>query len=146
MSLPKIKFKLVTPERTLYDGEVDQATLPVSNGEVTVLPNHIPYIASLKAGEAVLKMGENEKNLAVSGGFIEFDKNNLTVLADTAEYAEEIDLQKAEVAKANAEKLKEERISMDEMEYAKVAAAIERESARVKVARKHHTRAGMKVE
>lgn len=145
MSLPKIKFKLVTPERTLYDDEVDQATLPVADGEVTILPNHIPYIASLKAGEVVLKMEGEEKSLAVSGGFIEFDKNHLTVLADTAEYAEEIDLQKAEEAKANAEKLKEEKISLDEMEYAKVAAAIERESARIKVARKHHSRSGMKI-
>lgn len=142
MSLPKIKFKLVTPERTLYDDEVDQATLPVVDGEVTILPNHISYIASLKAGEAVLKIGKEEKSLAVSGGFIEFDKNNLTVLADTAEYAEEIDLQKAEVAKANAEKLKEKKISMDEMEYAKVAAAIERESARIKISRKHHSKRG----
>lgn len=146
MSLPKIKFKLVTPERTLFDGEADQATLPVVDGEVTILPNHIPYIASLKAGEVVLKTEGEEKSLAVSGGFIEFDKNNLTVLADTAEYAEEIDLQKAEEAKANAEKPKEERIYMDEMEYAKVAAAIERESARVKVARKHHSRSGIKME
>lgn len=144
--MSKIKFKIVTPERTVYEDEVDQATLPVSDGEVTILPNHRSYIASLKPGEIDLKKGQEEIVMAVSGGFVEFDNNNLVVLADTAERAEEIDIQQVEEAKKRAEDLKKQRISMDENEYARVAAAIETEMARLKVARKRRTKSGMKLE
>jgi len=140
MATNKIKFKIVTPERTVFEDEVDQATLPVADGEVTILPNHRSYIASLKAGEIMLKKNGKEIDLAVSGGFIEFDKNNLVVLADTAEHAEEIDLQRAEEARIRAEELKNEKVVMDEGEFARVAAAVEKEMARIKVARKHRTK------
>ena len=88
--MPKIHFKIVTPEKTAFEDEVDQVTLPVTDGQVTILPDHIPYIASLKAGEITFKKGKEETVLATSGGFIEFDKNNLVFLADTAERIEEI--------------------------------------------------------
>jgi F-type H+-transporting ATPase subunit epsilon len=137
----KIKFKIVTPERTVYESEVDQATLPVADGEVTILPNHRSYIASLKAGEICLKVDGEEILMVTSGGFIEFNNNSLVVLADTAEHAAEIDIKRAEeTARKRAEDLKKQKVTMDEMEYAKVAASIEKENARVRVARKHHTR------
>ncbi len=142
----KIKFKIVTPEKTVFEEEVDQATLPVTNGEITILPSHRPYIASLKAGEIMVKIGSKEIDLAVSGGFIEFNQNVLVVLADTAERAEEIDVTRAEDARKRAEELKKEKITMDDGEYARVAASIEKELARIKVGRKHHTRRGMKID
>ena len=143
----KIKFKIITPERTVYESEVDKATLPVSDGEVTILPNHRSYIASLKPGEISLKTGENEKLLVTSGGFIEFNNNALVVLADTAERASEIDIKRAEeTARRRAEELKKEKVTMDELEYAKVAASIEKELVRVRVAKKHHSRHGMKID
>ena len=143
----KIKFKIVTPERVVYESEVDQSTLPVSDGEVTILPNHRSYIASLKPGEIRLKTGDEETLLVTSGGFIEFNKNALIVLADTAERASEIDIKRAEeTARRRAEELKNEKITMDEMEYAKVAASIEKEMVRVKVAKKHHSRHGIKID
>lgn len=145
MSL-RIKFKIITPERTVLDEEIDQATLPVTDGEVTILPNHRSYIASLKPGEIMIKKENKEFNLATSGGFVEFNKNEMVILADTAEMAEEIDLQKAEEARKRAQEAMREKISMDEAEYALVAAAIERENARVKVARKHRTRQGIKID
>ncbi len=143
--MQKIKFKIVTPERTVYEEEVDQATLPVSNGEITILPNHRSYIASLKPGELMIKKDKEEISMAVSGGFIEFDNNNLVVLADAAERAEEIDIKAAEEARKRAEDLKSQK-TMDETEYARIAAAIETEMARLRVARKHRTKHGMKVE
>lgn len=138
MSAKKIKFKLVTPERTVFEDEVDQVTLPVSDGVVTILPNHRSYIASLKAGEIMLKKNKKPVEMAVSGGFVEFSKNSLIVLADTAERAEEIDLRRAEEAKKRAEELMKEKLSSD-FEYAAVAAAIEKEAARVKVAHKYRS-------
>lgn len=146
MSL-RIKFKIVTPERTVHESEVDQATLPVADGQVTILPNHRSYIASLKPGEIVLKDGDKEILLVTSGGFIEFNDNNLIMLADTAERAEEIDIKRAEeTARKRAEDLKKEKITMDEMEYARVAASIEKEMVRIKVARKHRGRKGIKID
>jgi len=141
----KIKFKIVTPERTVFEDEVDQVTLPVSDGEVTILPNHRSYIASLKAGEIMLKKDGREIDMAVSGGFIEFDKNSLIVLADTAEHAEEIDLKRAEEARVRAEELKKGKVIMDESEFARVAGAVEKEMARIKVARKHRTKRGLQL-
>lgn len=145
MIAPKIHFKIVTPERTVYESDVDQATLPVSDGQVTILPDHRSYIASLKAGELVIKENEKEIDMAVSGGFIEFDKNNLVVLADTAERAEEIDLKRAEEARKRAEEVKKEKI-VDEAEFARVAAAIEKETARIRLAKKHRTKSGIKID
>lgn len=146
MTEQKINLKITTPERIVLEEEVDQITLPVLDGQVTILPGHRSYIAALKPGEILIKTGGKESILATSGGFIEFNDNKLVLLADTAEHAEEIDLARAEEARKRAEDLKKEKISMDEMEYAKVAAAIEKEAARVRVARKHHTKGGMKID
>ncbi len=142
MSL-RIKFKVVTPERTVFQDEIDQVTLPTTDGEVTVLPNHMPYITVLGSGEIALKKDGQESTLAVSGGFVEFNKNEMVILADMAERAEEIDLQMAEAAKKRAEETMKQKITMDESEYALVAAAIEKESARIKVAKKHHSKKGI---
>ncbi len=142
----KIKFKIVTPERTVFEEEIDQITLPVTDGQVTILPNHRSYIASLKAGEICFKKGNEEIEMATSGGFIEFDNNNLVVLADSAERIEEIDIQAAEEAKKRAEELMKSRQTMDDVEYAKVAAAIEHESVKIKLARKHYTKRGINLE
>lgn len=145
MSL-RIKFKIVTPERSVSEQEVDQATLPVADGEVTILPNHRSYIAALKAGEIILKDGDKETSLVTSGGFIEFNDNSLIVLADTAEHVGEIDVKRAEEARKRAEDLKKQKVTMDEMEYARVAAAIEKHAVRIKVARKRHVKHGIKIE
>jgi F-type H+-transporting ATPase subunit epsilon len=142
----QIKFKIVTPERTVFEDQIDQVTLPTQEGEITVLPEHIPLIAVLAPGELTVKQNGKEIAMAVSGGMIEVRKNELTILADTAERAEDIDLARAEEARQKAEKLKDEKIRMDETEFAAVAALMERNLARIRVARKHLTRRGMKIE
>lgn len=141
-----IQFKILTPEATVYENTIDQATLPVVSGQVTILPGHRSYIAALKAGELLLKKGEEEIHIATSGGFVEFKNNELYVLADTAEHAEGIDIKRAEEARKRAEAIKEEKVTMSELEYAKVAAAIEKESARIRVAKKHHTKHSIKID
>ncbi len=140
-----IKLKVVTPEKTVIEQDVYQATLPILHGEITILPNHVPYIGALTAGEILIRSEANgvETSLATSGGFVEFHDNKLSILADTAERADEIDLARAEEARARAEALKKERLSMDDEEYARTAAALEKEMARVKVARRHHSRRGV---
>ncbi len=140
-----IKLKVVTPEKKVIEQEIYQATLPVVGGEVTLLPHHVPYIGALSAGEIMLRSEPNgpETSLATSGGFVEFHDDILSILADTAERAEDIDVTRAEEARARAEALKKERVTMDDEEYARTAAMIEKELARVKVARRHQARRGI---
>ncbi|MFC1637967.1 ATP synthase F1 subunit epsilon [Patescibacteria group bacterium] len=138
-----IKFKIVTPEKTVFEDIVYQATLPVSDGDVTILPDHRSYIASLKPGEIILKKkkGDSETiSLAVAGGFTEFHKNQLVILADAAERAEDLDIEEIEKAKKRAEDIKKERISLDENEYAKVVSEIEKGLVWSKIARKYSSR------
>ena len=63
MSTQKIQFKIVTPERTVFEDTIDQATLPVADGEVTILPNHQSYIGALKAGDIMIKTERNPRTL-----------------------------------------------------------------------------------
>ncbi|KKP58975.1 MAG: ATP synthase epsilon chain [Candidatus Moranbacteria bacterium GW2011_GWF2_34_56] len=140
-----IKLKVVTPERVVYESEIYQVTLPTQAGEVTILPNHRSYIASLKPGEIITKSekGEEEISLAVAGGFVEFHDNSLVVLADEAHRAEEIDIEEVEKAKKRAEDIKNRVIQTDEMEYARVAASLEIEMAKLKVAQRYMKRRGL---
>ncbi len=141
-----LALKIVTPEGVVLEEEVARVTLPVEEGEVTILPQHMPYIGSLGAGEAILiHADETQASFALSGGFVEFDHNTLTVLADTAERAEAIDIERAEAAKQRAEELRSQAADMSEEEYARVAAALEKELVRIKVARKHASRRGPQI-
>ena len=116
-----------------------QATLPVVDGEVTILADHIAYVGALKAGEMRFVDAEGkEENVAISSGFLEFAHNTLTILADTAERAEEIDAQRAEEAVKRAEEAKKQK-NIGDLEYAIVASQLEKELARLRVARKRRT-------
>lgn len=140
-----IDLQIITPERVLCKEKVYQVTLPVDGGEITILPKHRSYIAILKPGEVFYKRERNNKegeSLMVAGGFVEFNKNELVILADGAERAHEIDLEKAEEARKRAEKLKEEVINKDEIEYARIASDLEKELAKIKVAKKYLSRKG----
>ncbi|TSC52823.1 MAG: F-type H+-transporting ATPase subunit epsilon [Parcubacteria group bacterium LiPW_39] len=141
MSDKLIKFQIVTPERIVLEDNVKQVTVPTQMGEITVLPGHIPLVAVLKPGEIRAKKDGREILMAVSGGFIEVLKNKVVILADTAEMAEEIDEKRAEEARQRAQKLKEEK-RFDRVEFAALQSQIEKELARLKVARKHRHRTG----
>lgn len=98
-----IKFEIVTPERTVLKEEILQVTVPTRQGEITVLANHIPLVASLQPGVIELvKNGGEKEVMSVSGGFIEVLKDKVVILADTAEMAEEIDVTRAEEAHKRA--------------------------------------------
>ncbi len=139
-------LKIITPEKVVSEEEVYQVTLPIQDGEVTLLPDHIPYIGALKAGEIVFRRESAQGDpivLAVSGGFVEFHDNVLTLLADTAERGEDIDESRAQEAKKRAEDLMSQTSRTDGEEYARVAASLEKQLARLRVARKHRTRGGI---
>lgn len=133
----KIKFKIATPERVVYEDEVDQVSLPTKMGEITVLPNHLPLVSSLQAGEILVKKGTEEIPMAVSGGFVEFNNNQMVILADNAERAEEIDEARAEEARQKVKTLLEQKRDVEQVDYTALAAKMERELARLKVAGKY---------
>src|SRR3989344_8103243 len=129
-----LRFEITTPERTVYKEEIDQVTVPTSTGEITILPNHTPLMSQLMAGELVVKRGDEITHMAVSGGFLEVRKNNeVVVLADSAEKAEEIDIKRAEEARARARQLMNGK-RRDEEAFADAVAELEKSMARLKVA------------
>lgn len=138
--MSKIKFKIVTPERVVYENDVDQATIPTTGGQITVLPNHIPLMSLLLAGELLLKKNQEDIPIAVSSGFIQVNNNEIVILADTAERAEEIDEARAEEARVRAQKLMQEVKNKEDVQYTALVAKMEREVARLNVARRrrHH--------
>ncbi|OGY49035.1 MAG: ATP synthase F1 subunit epsilon [Candidatus Buchananbacteria bacterium RIFCSPHIGHO2_01_FULL_46_12] len=134
--MPKIKFKIVTPEKVVYENEIDQITLPTQSGEITVLPHHIPLLSALKAGELVVKTGNREISLVIAGGFAEIRKNEVIVLTENAERAEEIDEPRAEEARKRAQNLLAQAKNKEAVDYTGLAAKMEKELARLKVVRK----------
>lgn len=136
-----LSLKIVTPERIVYEGTVDSVTAMTEMGEVTILPNHVPLVANLRAGELRVKENGTESFLVASTGFLEVRPGNeVVILADTAERAEELELQKIEEAKERARRLLEEKRHVDDVAFADAAAMLERELARYHVAlkRKRH--------
>lgn len=145
--MTKIDFKITTPEREVYSDKVDQVSLPTLEGEITILPNHLPLVSVLVPGEVRLVRDGEESLMAVSGGFIEVrPKSRVVVLADTAERAEELDLEKIEEAKKKALEALEEKRDLDEEAFAEAAAALERELARLRVARKKYRGGPQRIE
>ena len=127
---------LATPERKLFEKKVISVTLPVCDGEVTILADHIPYIASLKSGEMIVTSQEgNREYIALSSGFIEFSKNTLKVLADTAEKSDEIDEERTKKAIKRAQEARKQK-NINETEYALLASKLEKEFARLRVVRR----------
>ncbi len=124
----------------MLETEVDSVSLPTPLGEITVLPHHIPLVSNLSAGELRYKKGGHADFFAVSGGFVEIKKSGeIVVLADTAEFGHEIDENRAEEARARARELMK-RSYHDETSHAAAAAIIEKNLARVRVARKHRSK------
>jgi len=132
-----INFEIVTPERVVLKEEITQITLPTKMGEITVLPNHIPLVASLLPGVVHVKKKNGEDEImSISGGFLEVLKDKVVILADTAERAEELNLTQVEEAHRRAAELKEKARRGEEVNFAEVNAAIERELARTKAVKR----------
>jgi len=131
-------FKIVTPERVVFDSEAEKATLPTNTGEITILPNHIPLVSQVVAGEMRITDAEHREHLlAVSGGFVQVQSLSITILADTAEMAHELSEERAKEAHERARKLLEAKTGLTDRDVASLQALIDKELARVKVARKH---------
>lgn len=128
-----IRLDIVTAERMVYSGEVDMVVAPGYEGQLGILPHHTPLMTTLLPGELRIKKGAEEVSLAISGGFLEVRPDRVVVLADAAERAEEIDVERAEAARKRArERLTRQReLGSDGV---RAEASLRRSLARLRVA------------
>jgi len=130
-----LRLLITTPDRPMFEGEVSSVSLPTPNGEITVLPHHIPIMSIVEPGVVTIRQKGGESLLAVSRGVVEVDGTTIHVLVDTADRAEELEEQAILQAKAAAEKLQKERRS-DREGFAEATALLERELAKLRVVRR----------
>ncbi len=131
-----IKLEIVTVERILYSDDVDMVIAPGAEGVMGILPHHVSLLTALNYGELIVrKKGEDDQSFAIGGGFMEVLPDKVTVLADVAERADEINIQRAQEARDRTKNLIESgNLSMDDLVRAE--AAIRRAMLRLKIAQK----------
>ncbi len=131
---------IVTAQQTVYDGEAEMVIAPGSEGQLGILPHHAPLLTTLSLGELRIRNHNVDEGVFVAGGFLEVNQGVVTILADDAERASEIDEAHAEQARRRAQALKEQALTPDESALA--AAELERAVGRLRVAESHRQRRG----
>lgn len=131
-----LNLTITTVERTVFaSANIRQVTLPTADGEITVLPHHIPLMSVLGTGEVkIVKADDTEQYIFVDGGIIQLDNNHIELLANTAERADEMTMARIEEAKRRAEKLLEERPV--DVDLAVVEASLKQELLKEKIVRR----------
>ena len=131
-----IDLIMVTPERAVVQEQVDELQIPGAEGYLGILPGHAPLFSELKVGEVGYRKGGRWYFLSVAWGFVEVQSNQVRLLAETAERAQEIDIDRATRAKERAE----ERLAKggDDIDYRRALVSLERALIRIQVSRKAH--------
>lgn len=121
MDQHKLTVELITPERSLItESGVDQLVAPSVDGQVTILPRHAPLLTILDPGVVLVRRDGSDEVLAVSGGFLQVHENRVTILADASERSDEVDRERAERARAEAERQISEAQDFDSMLEARI--------------------------
>lgn len=132
-----LQLEIVTPEKLAYQDEVDSVVLPGSEGELGVLPHHAPLVSTLGAGELRLRKGGQEESFAIVGGFLQVLPDKVVVMAETADMASEIDLEKAQEARRKAEQALEGGF-VEGADLAAARASLQSALIRIRVAERRH--------
>lgn len=127
-----VLLEVVTPERVVLSREVDMVSLFSGGGELGILPRHSPLASTVKPGVIRVKLGDGEDYVVVSGGFVEVLPARVTILADTAETSETLDVDRAQRAKTRAESRLNQR--SEDIDVLRAQAALERALRRLEVA------------
>lgn len=137
-----IHLDIVTIERVVVSEDVDYVSAPSIDGVVGILPRHQPMLTALTIGELRYKKGNQETAYAIGGGFMEVRPDKVTVLADVAESADEIDEQRAEAARKRAQELMAQKVTTasDTVQAALLEQTVRRAELRLKVARRRRNR------
>jgi len=127
----KLKLEIVTPYGLILSEDVDEVSGSGSEGDFGVLPGHVPFFTTLKAGMLAYKKGNATKYVFVNWGYAEVGPERVMILADSAEKSEDIDIERAKAAMKRAE----ERLKkIEEFDFARASSSLERAVARVQVA------------
>lgn len=132
-----MQLEIVTPERLAYSDTVDSVQLPGSEGELGVLPHHAPLISTLGVGELRIRKGGSEESFAIVGGFLQVRPDKVVVMAETADMASEIDLERAQEARREAEKALESGYH-EGADLAAARAALQQALLRIRVAERRY--------
>lgn len=136
--MAKINLQLITPDQELFKIEADSVSVPTENGEITILPNHIPLVTLVKSGAITIRHAKNEEYVAVSSGWLTVESGSkITILTDSADRAEHLVLSEIEAAHAKAAELLKSVKNSDDVAEVNAVSSLERELARIKVAKKH---------
>jgi F-type H+-transporting ATPase subunit epsilon len=127
-----IHVSVVTPDGPVYEGDVEMVSVKAKSGELGILPGHIPLVAPLEISAVRLKKDGKTDYVAVSGGFIEVRPDNVTILAQAAERAEDIDVLRAKAAKERAERRLQSQ--QDDIDFKRAELALKRAMNRLSVA------------
>jgi F-type H+-transporting ATPase subunit epsilon len=130
-------LEIVTPERLAYSDTVDAVVLPGSEGELGVLPHHAPLVSMLGVGELRIRKDGAEESFAIVGGFLQVRPDKVVVMAETADLASEIDLEKAQEARREAERALETGYH-EGADLAAARAALQQALLRIRVAERRH--------
>ena len=131
-------LEIVTPERLAYSDTVDAVNLPGIEGELGVLPHHAPLVSMLGVGELRIRKGTAEESFAIVGGFLQVRPDRVVVMAETADLASEIDLEKAHQARLDAERAIEGAAHTDAPDLAAARASLQHALLRIRVAERRH--------
>ena len=132
-----LQLEIVTPERLAYADTVDAVTLPGGDGELGVLPHHAPLVSTLGVGELRIRKGSTEESFAIVGGFLQVLPDKVVVMAETADMASEIDLEKAQEARRRAERALEAGPAEAE-DLAAARVALQAAMLRIRIAERRH--------
>jgi len=131
-------LEIITPEKVIYKDEVSEVVVPTLEGQIAILPNHINLLTQISPGELIIKKGANEQLLAITGGFLEVNKNIVSIVAEYAVKAQDIEVARTMEAKKRAEKLMSEKATDNEMRIAE--AEMIKAILELKIATKHKRR------
>jgi len=126
-------LEIVTPDRVVYSEQVNSVTVRGVEGELGILPGHIPFVTPLQIAPVYVKIGNERTPFAVQGGFVEVRKDKVVILAESAERASEIDRERAEAAKERAQARLNAKGRQDEIDHRRAELALQRAMNRIKV-------------
>lgn len=134
-----IQCDIITQERTVYSGQADYVSLPGTEGVMGILPNHTALLTALAFGEVMVRRDGDEEFFAIGGGFAEVRPDQVVILADSAERADEINIERAQRARERAEQAMKEGVPADSTAYAQIEAALRRAQIRLDVGRRRRS-------
>jgi F-type H+-transporting ATPase subunit epsilon len=132
-----LHLEIVTPERKAYEDEVDMVLVPGIDGELGILPHHTPLVSLLGVGELKIRKGADEESFAIAGGFLQVLPDKVVVMAETADLDSEIDLERAQEARREAERALESGY-VEGADLSAARAQLQQALIRIRVAERRH--------